>query len=78
MAGSGKDEVGVDGSGRILVKVDPSYFRPTEVDQLLGDASKAHRELGWKAETTLDELVTEMVKSDLELLRSNPNDVLNH
>ena len=76
--GSGKDEVGVDGSGRILVKVDPSYFRPTEVDQLLGDASKAHRELGWKAETTLDELVAEMVKSDLELLRSNPNDVLNY
>ena len=76
--GSGKDEVGVDGNGRVLVKVDPRYFRPTEVDQLLGDASKAQRELGWKAETTFTELVAEMVKSDLELLRSNPNDVLNH
>ena len=71
--GSGKDEVGVDGNGRILVKVDPRYFRPTEVDLLLGDASKAQRELGWKAETTFTELVAEMVQSDLELLRVNGN-----
>ena len=71
--GSGKDEVGVDGNGRVLVKVDPRYFRPTEVDLLLGDASKAQRELGWKAETTFTELVAEMVQSDLELLRVNGN-----
>ena len=71
--GSGKDEVGVDGNGRVLVKVDPRYFRPTEVDLLLGDASKAQRELGWKAETTFTELVAEMVQSDLELLRINGN-----
>ena len=71
--GSGKDEVGVDGNGRIIVKVDPRYFRPTEVDLLLGDASKAQRELGWKAETTFTELVAEMVQSDLELLRVNGN-----
>jgi GDPmannose 4,6-dehydratase len=71
--GSGKDEVGVDGNGRIIVKVDPRYFRPTEVDLLLGDASKAQRELGWKAETTFTELVAEMVQSDLELLHVNGN-----
>ena len=71
--GSGKDEVGVDGNGRVIVKVDPRYFRPTEVDLLLGDASKAQRELGWKAETTFTELVAEMVQSDLELLRVNGN-----
>ena len=78
--GSGKDEVGVDGNGRVLVKVDPRYFRPTEVDLLLGDASKAQRELGWKAETTFTELVAEMVQSDLELLRVNGNALatLNH
>ena len=78
--GSGKDEVGVDGNGRIIVKVDPRYFRPTEVDLLLGDASKAQRELGWKAETTFTELVAEMVQSDLELLRVNGNALatLNH
>ena len=78
--GSGKDEVGVDENGRILVKVDPRYFRPTEVDLLLGDASKAQRELGWKAETTFTELVAEMVQSDLELLRVNGNALatLNH
>ena len=68
-----EDEVGVDGNGRVLVKVDPRYFRPTEVDLLLGDASKAQRELGWKAETTFTELVAEMVQSDLELLRVNGN-----
>ena len=78
--GSGKDEVGVDGNGRVIVKVDPRYFRPTEVDLLLGDASKAQRELGWKAETTFTELVAEMVQSDLELLRVNGNALatLNH
>ena len=78
--GSGKDEVGVDGNGRVLVKVDPRYFRPTEVDLLLGDASKAQRELGWKAETTFTELVAEMVQSDLELLSVNGNALatLNH
>ena len=53
------------------MKIDPRYFRPTEVDELLGDASKAHKELGWKAETTFEELVAEMVESDLELLRAN-------
>ena len=57
----------------VLVKVDRRYFRPTEVDELLGDASKAQRELGWEAETTFTDLVAEMVKSDLELLSSDAN-----
>ena len=53
------------------MKIDPRYFRLTEVDELLGDASKAHKELGWKAEMTFEELVAEMGESDLELLRAN-------
>ena len=74
--GSGDDEVGVDNdSGQVLVKIDRRYFRPTEVDMLQGDASKAKRELGWEAETTFTELVAEMVKSDLELLGKDPNAV---
>ncbi|MER9228541.1 GDP-mannose 4,6-dehydratase [Mesorhizobium sp. M0664] len=67
--GSGVDEKGVDTkSGRILVEVDPRYFRPTEVDLLLGDPSKAERVLGWKATTSLDEMVREMVQSDLKVV----------
>ena len=74
--GGGDDEVGVDNdSGQVLVKIDRRYFRPTEVDVLQGDASKAKRELGWEAETTFTELVAEMVKSDLELLGKDPNAV---
>lgn len=67
--GSGADEKGVDTkTGRILVEVDPRYFRPTEVDLLLGDPSKAERILGWKATTSLDEMVREMVQSDLKVV----------
>jgi GDPmannose 4,6-dehydratase len=73
--GRGQDEVGIDGQGRVLVKVDARYFRPTEVDELLGDASKAKRELGWQAETSFTDLVAEMVKSDLELLSGDPGAV---
>ena len=74
--GSGNEEVGFDrASGKELVKIDQRYFRPTEVDELLGDASKAQRELGWKAETSFKDLVAEMVTSDLELIRSDPNAV---
>jgi GDPmannose 4,6-dehydratase len=68
--GSGIDEQGLDArTGRVIVKIDPRYFRPTEVDSLLGDASKAHRQLGWKAEVSFDHLVQEMVESDLEIAR---------
>ena len=58
-----------------MVKIDRRYFRPTEVDELLGDASKARKELGWKAETSFEDLVAEMVASDLELIRGDPNAV---
>ena len=65
--GEGIDEVGIDAaSGRTLIQVDPRYFRPTEVDTLLGDASKAREKLGWRAEVTFPELVAEMVESDME------------
>ena len=68
--GIGEEEVGVDDcTGKILVRVDRRYFRPTEVDELVGDATKAKQKLGWKAETNFQELVAEMVKSDLELIR---------
>jgi GDPmannose 4,6-dehydratase len=63
--GSGVDEKAVDKSGNIVVAVDPRYFRPTEVGTLLGDASKAQRELGWVPRISFDELVREMVESDL-------------
>ena len=65
------DEVGVDAAdeSRVLVKIDPRYFRPTEVDLLLGDASKAKRELGWEATTKFEALVKEMMEADLELVR---------
>lgn len=63
--GSGVDEVARDGDGNVVVKVDPQYFRPAEVETLLGDASKARQQLGWEPETSFDELVQEMVASDL-------------
>jgi GDPmannose 4,6-dehydratase len=68
--GKGIDETGVDSkSGRTLVRVDSRYFRPTEVDALLGDPTQARQKLGWIAATTFEELVTEMVASDLEEAR---------
>ncbi|MBM3560130.1 MAG: GDP-mannose 4,6-dehydratase [Alphaproteobacteria bacterium] len=68
--GSGVDEQGIDAAtGNVLVAIDPRYFRPTEVDLLLGDPSKARRVLGWQARTTLAELVREMVAADLALMR---------
>ncbi|MFM9829184.1 MAG: GDP-mannose 4,6-dehydratase [Sphingomonas sp.] len=63
--GSGIDEHGFDASGRCIVRVDPEYFRPTEVETLLGDASKAREKLGWAPKITFEELVTEMVHADL-------------
>jgi GDPmannose 4,6-dehydratase len=64
-SGSGVDEKATDKAGNIVVAVDPRYFRPTEVETLLGDAGKAQRELGWTPRTSFDELVREMVESDL-------------
>jgi len=66
--GAGIDEQGVDAStGRVIVRVDPRYFRPTEVDTLLGDATKARSRLGWTPEIGFDTLVREMIAADREL-----------
>ena len=68
--GSGIDEQGIDaGSGRVLIEVDSRYFRPTEVDFLVGDLSKARQRFGWRHKTTFDDLVKEMVESDLSAVR---------
>lgn len=63
--GSGVEEEGVDQDGNVVVKVDARYFRPTEVDLLLGDPTKAEHRMGWKARVSLEELVKEMVAADL-------------
>jgi GDPmannose 4,6-dehydratase len=66
--GKGVDEVGIDAAtGKDLVRIDPRYFRPTEVDELLGDPSKARAKLGWAPKTTFADLVAEMVEADLAL-----------
>jgi GDPmannose 4,6-dehydratase len=65
--GAGIEEKGLDaGSGRILVEVDPAYFRPTEVDLLVGDSSKARSRLGWRHRVSFEQLVAEMVAADLK------------
>ena len=86
--GTGVDEIGIVEDitgdkvtsvqvGDVIVSVDPRYFRPAEVETLLGDAAKAREKLGWKAETSLQKLVSEMVSSDYDaakrhaLLKSN-------
>jgi GDPmannose 4,6-dehydratase len=67
--GTGVDECGVDvKTGKVLVKIDPRYFRPTEVETLLGDATKARTKLGWSPKTSFETLVAEMVESDLRAL----------
>jgi GDPmannose 4,6-dehydratase len=65
--GEGVHEHALDAAGRKVVAVDPRYFRPTEVESLLGDAGKARRELGWAPKITFEELVTEMVREDLRI-----------
>jgi GDPmannose 4,6-dehydratase len=64
--GSGADEKALDKRGNVIVAVDPRYFRPTEVETLLGDPGKAKRELGWVPRTSFDQLVREMVEADLK------------
>lgn len=64
--GKGVEETGIDKkSGKTVVRIDPTYFRPTEVDLLIGDASKARKQLGWKPKRTFAQLVQEMMASDL-------------
>jgi GDPmannose 4,6-dehydratase len=68
--GAGVEEQGRDSkTGRILVEIDPRYFRPSEVDTLLGDPTKARLQLGWQHKTTFPELVSEMVASDIAIMR---------
>ena len=72
--GSGVDEKGIDAeTGELLIEIDSRYFRPTEVDLLLGDPSKAHQQLGWKHKTGFSELVSEMVDQDLRNLIHEQN-----
>ena len=72
--GSGVDEVGIDrGSGQVRVEIDRRHLRPSEVDHLLGDASKARERLGWRPGTGLDELVGEMVREDLIAVAAEPS-----
>lgn len=71
-SGTGADELGIDEkTGKTLVAIDPRYYRPTEVDQLIGDASKARRELGWKRKVSFRELVKIMVEAELETLETH-------
>jgi GDPmannose 4,6-dehydratase len=77
--GTGVEETGIDAkTGQILVEVDPRYFRPTEVDLLIGDPSKARAKLGWAPKKTFDELVTDMVDSDLEQFKQETGRVNRH
>jgi len=70
--GAGVDEVGIcRKSGRVLVRVDPAYFRPTEVDLLIGNPAKAQRVLGWRHTVTLEEMAAEMVAADIAELKAN-------
>jgi GDPmannose 4,6-dehydratase len=67
--GKGREEIGVDaGSGKAVVSIDPRYFRPTEVDLLLGDPRKAREELGWTHTTSFADMIAEMVRSDLKVV----------
>lgn len=66
--GKGVEEKAMDKkTGKVLIEIDPKYFRPTEVELLIGDPTKAQRELGWKHKYSLEQLVAEMVKADVEL-----------
>lgn len=71
--GEGVDEKAYSvADGRVLVEVDPRYFRPTEVELLIGDPAKAHQKLGWKHETSVRELAREMVMADMQIMREAP------
>jgi GDPmannose 4,6-dehydratase len=77
--GKGIEETGIDAkTGQILVEIDPRYFRPTEVDLLLGDPGKAHQKLGWRHRTSFADLVREMVESDRRQVRLERERVNRH
>jgi GDPmannose 4,6-dehydratase len=67
--GEGVDEKGIDQDGKVIVQVDPRYFRPTEVETLLGDPTKAREKLGWQPKTSFEQLVKEMVQSDYDIAK---------
>jgi len=70
--GKGSEEVGIDsGTGKIIVEIDPRYYRPTEVDLLIGDPSKAKEKLGWEPKVKLEELVKIMIKADGKAVKEN-------
>ena len=66
-SGTGQEEKGVDQAGKCIVAIDPRYFRPAEVDTLLGDAAKANEKLGWQPKISFESLVREMVQQDLDV-----------
>jgi GDPmannose 4,6-dehydratase len=67
-SGKGEEEKGTHaGTGKVIVEVDPKYYRPTEVDKLIGDASKARKKLGWAPRYSVEQLVKEMVAADIRL-----------
>jgi len=69
--GNGRSEKGIDAAtGDVIVEIDPRYFRPTEVDILIGDPSKARQRLGWWHETSVRDLAREMVREDLKLMET--------
>ncbi len=83
--GTGIDEKGINAeTGDVLIEIDPNYFRPTEVDLLIGDASKAFKNLGWKPKYNLQDLVKDMVQSDMNLFKRDKylleggHDVMNY
>ena len=76
--GNELDEVGIrSDTGEIIIRIDPRYFRPTEVESLLGDATKAHKNLNWKPRIDLEELVSDMVENDLEIAKNEKILLLN-
>ena len=76
--GNELDEVGIrSDTGEIIIRIDPRYFRPTEVESLLGDATKAHKKLNWKPRIDLEELVSDMVENDLEIAKNEKILLLN-
>ena len=73
--GSGLDEKGIDAAtGNTIIEIDPRYFRPTEVDYLCGDASKARHILGWTPKITFTQLVADMARADFEYFKNNPDE----
>ena len=73
------DEIGVEegNEDRVLAKIDPIYFRPTEVDLLLGDPTKAKNKIGWESKTSFEELVKEMVECDIAMVKGTTPDMDN-